>query len=266
MHIVEKLNELRNKKRKILSLFITAGYPTLESTVPLAVSLAHAGADIVEIGIPFSDPIADGPTIQKSSQIALQNGITTRITFEIAREIRRRSDIPLILMGYANSIYTFGLGNFLGTCKEIGVDGIIIPDLPLEESKEYRTVAKQNNIATIFLAAPTTPMDRLTQLDKASTGFLYCVSVTGVTGERQSISEQSERFLVQARAYVRNNPMLVGFGISTPEDARRISRLSDGVIIGSALLTLLHASSNNHAIENAAAFTKELRQALDAPN
>lgn len=255
------LNKLGN--RKALSLFVTAGYPTIESTVPLVVALANAGADVIELGVPFSDPIADGPTIQVSSEIALRNGVTLQKTLELAKKIRKQSDVPLVLMGYANPVYAYGLEKFLATCSNIGIDGTIIADLPLEESEEYRTFASKHNIATIFLAAPTTSNERLTELDNASTGFLYCVSVTGVTGERQELAKQSEEFLQRARAVVKKNPLLVGFGIATPDDARNVAKLSDGIIIGSALIKLIQNSSQDHFIEKAEEFVKLIRKALD---
>jgi tryptophan synthase alpha chain len=166
-------------------------------------------------------------------------------------------------MGYANPIYAYGLEQFMKTCSDIGIDGTIIADLPLEESEEYRALASKHNIATIFLAAPTTSNERLTELDNASTGFLYCVSITGVTGERQGLSALAEEFLLRARKVVKKNPLLVGFGIATPDDARNVARLSDGVIIGSALIKLLQHSSQNHLIEKATEFVKTMRKALD---
>ncbi|MBI1802854.1 MAG: tryptophan synthase subunit alpha [Ignavibacteria bacterium] len=260
----KRLESLRRDNRKALSLFVTAGFPSADSTVPLVIQLADAGADLIELGIPFSDPIADGPTIQNSSEVALRNGMSLPKTLEIAREIRKQSDVPLVLMGYANPIYAYGLMKFLGSCKETGIDGTIIPDMPLEESEEYRTMAQQCDIATIFLAAPTTPPERLVQLDQASSGFLYCVSITGVTGERQALAAQAESFLRRARASVKKNPLLVGFGISTPEDARRVAALSDGIIVGSALVKILQNANAHHAIDHAVEYARSLREALDS--
>jgi tryptophan synthase alpha chain len=263
MKFAYKLRLGKTKDRKALSLFVTAGYPTIESTVPLVVAIANAGADIIELGIPFSDPIADGPTIQASSEIALRNGVTLKKVFEMAKEIRKQTSVPLVLMGYSNPIYAYGIENFFKMCSGIGIDGTIIPDIPLEESEAYRTFAQKNDIATIFLAAPTTSNERLAELDNASTGFLYCVSVTGVTGERQGLAKQSEEFLQRARKVVKKNPLLVGFGISTPDDACNVARLSDGVIIGSALIKLMQNSPQNHLIENVTEFVKSMRKALD---
>ena len=259
-----RLEALRKEHRKALSLFVTAGFPSIGTTVPLVTELAKAGADLIELGIPFSDPIADGPTIQASSQIALQNGITLEKTFAVAKEIRKQCDLPLILMGYMNPIHAYGIQRFVDTCVSTGIDGTIIPDLPLEESEEYRHLAQAKNVATIFLAAPTTSRERLIQLDQISTGFLYCVSITGVTGERQSLASQAETFLKEARSVVKNNPLLVGFGIATPDDAKRVAALSDGIIVGSALVKILLQAKDNHAIDRAVAFVRSLRRALDS--
>ncbi len=263
MGLKNKIDPFLHNNRKALSLFVTAGYPTVETTVPLVVALAKAGADIIELGIPFSDPIADGPTIQLSSEVALRNGVTLQKTLDMAKEIHKQTNVPLVLMGYSNPIYAFGLQKFFSKCKDIGIDGTIIADLPLEESDEYRTLARQNDIATIFLAAPTTSPERLVQLDQASTGFLYCVSITGVTGERKALAGQADNFLKKARTCVKKNPLLVGFGISTPDDAKRIASLSDGIIIGSALIKTIQAAQNNHMIEEAVKYVKSMRNALD---
>lgn len=265
MRLTDTLNKLKQNKRKALSLFVTAGYPTLESTVPLIVTLAGAGADLIELGIPFSDPVADGPTIQMSSDIALRNGMTLIKTLEMAEQIRKQSQIPLILMGYANPIFTFGLDKFMSQCASIGIDGTIIADLPLEESNAYCASAKHHNIATIFLAAPTTSNERLKELDNTSKGFLYCISITGVTGTREGLSQDALTFLRRAKEQVTINPLLVGFGISTPEDARQAAAYSDGIIIGSALTKILSATSGD-PITNAVEFTSSMRKALDENN
>ncbi len=258
------IRQTQRANKKALSLFVTAGFPTLETTVSLVLALAKAGADVIELGIPFSDPVADGPVIQASSEIALRNGATLTKTLEMARQIREQSQIPLVLMGYANPILAFGMDKFLSTCEQIGINGCIIPDLPLEESTEYRTKALQHGISTIFLATPTTSTERLKQLDEISTGFLYCVSITGVTGERTQISEQSKDFLQRARETVKKNPLFVGFGISTPEYAKEISQYADGIIIGSALVKILQNSPPLNAIEEAVKFVLSVRKALDS--
>lgn len=262
MRIADTFQGLRAKRRKALSLFVTAGYPALADTVPLVLGLEKAGADLIELGIPFSDPIADGPTIQHSSEVALKNGVTLHRTLGLARQIRAESAIPLVLMGYANPIWSYGLDRFLSEAAAIGIDGVIIADLPMEESGPYVSSARKLGLATIFLAAPTTPAARLAELDRVSTGFLYCISITGVTGERTSPSLRPEEFLAEARASVKHNPLLVGFGISTPDDARRIALLSDGIIVGSALIKALGNSSGGNA-GAAYALVGSMRKALD---
>jgi tryptophan synthase alpha chain len=262
MRLRTTLQQFKQNKRKALSLFITAGYPKLETTVPFVVALADAGADLIELGIPFSDPVADGPTIQHSSDIALRNGMTLQKTFEMAKEIRRQREIPIILMGYANPIFIFGLDNFMKACASIGIDGTIIADLPPEESHDYRISARLHDIAAIFLATPTTSNERLKELGTLSDGFLYCVSVTGVTGTRQGVAEEALTFLRRAREQVVRNPLLVGFGISSPEDARHVAPYSDGIIIGSALMKLISDSSAG-SIESAIEFVRSMRKALD---
>lgn len=262
--LAASLSALRSSNRKALSLFVTAGYPSPDATTPLVVGLANAGADVIEIGIPFSDPIADGPTIQMSSETALRNGTTMATVLDIVSRIRKQTDIPLVLMGYSNPIFAYGLENFMAVVSSLGVDGTILADLPLEESDEYVSVAQRNRIAPIFLAAPTTPDARLRQLDDRSSGFLYCISVTGVTGARKDITGSAASFLRRARQCVKRNPLLIGFGISTPEDATSLSRLSDGVIIGSALITIMEQQRNGEGITRAAEFTRSIRRAIDA--
>jgi tryptophan synthase alpha chain len=263
MRISHRLQQLRQEGRKALSVFITAGFPTIGGTVPLALALEKAGADLMELGVPFSDPIADGPTIQRSSEAALRNGVTLEKTLGFVREIRQRSEVPLVLMGYANPIYTYGQERLLDACSEAGVDGLIIADLPLEESAGYVASAAKREIATIFLAAPTTPAARLARLDEVSTGFLYCISITGVTGAQPSRAAETRDFLKLARATIRHNPFLVGFGISTPTEARLMAEMSDGVIIGSALIRTLEETSGGRTVEKGSEFVRSMRIALD---
>ena len=256
--------ERRAEGRKALSLYVTPGYPDVATTVPLILALARAGADMIELGIAFSDPIADGPTIQESSTVALANGMTLERTFEIVRAVRAESDIPLLLMGYANPIYSCGTTRFVQTCASIGVNGTIIPDLPLEESAQYRALALQHGVASVLLAAPTTPDERLALLDEATTGFLYCVAVAGVTGARSGVARATTGFLERARSHVRRHPLMVGFGIATPPDAALAARSADGVIIGSALIKII-GSGRPDRLDEAVRFTRAVRAALDAP-
>jgi tryptophan synthase alpha chain len=261
--LTRHLADLKSKNRKALSLYVTTGFPAADITTPLVLELAKSGADIIELGIPFSDPIADGPTIQQSSEAALRNGITLERTLSVAAEIRAQSDIPLVLMGYINPVYAYGIPRFIQHCSSIGIDGTIIPDLSLEESKEYRDIAERHQISPILLAAPTTTDERLIQLDNDSRGFLYCVSVTGVTGERTGIAHEAAKFIERTRNIVKKNPLLAGFGISSPDDARTVASRCDGVIIGSALIQLLGDQPQDSAIERASRFTRSLRTALD---
>jgi len=225
--------------RKFLSLFITAGYPGLTATVPIAQLLANSGADLIELGIPFSDPLADGPTIQRASTVALQNGVTLATVLEMAKEISSKTTVPIILMGYYNPILQFGVERFISAAHGAGVQGMIIPDLPIEESKTIREHALAAGMSLIYLVAPNTPAPRLGLIDSLTTSFVYATSVTGVTGARQNVAAAASDFLTKLRRHIRH-PMLVGFGVSTPEDARRLCRQSDGVIVGSALVSLIN--------------------------
>jgi tryptophan synthase alpha chain len=261
--VSEKLSQLRQRGKKALSLFVTAGFPELDSTVPIILELERAGADLIELGIPWSDPLADGPILQACSERSLRNGTSVKGVFRMVENLRKHSQIPIVLMGYANPVFSYGMERFLTQCSASGADGTIIADLPLEESGEYMRTAERLGIATIFLAAPTTSDSRLQELDSASRGFLYCVSITGVTGERTGIAAQAEEFLGRARRLTRKNSLLVGFGITTAEDARSIAQLADGVIIGSALMKTIGAASPEEAHLKAGEFARAFRQALD---
>ncbi len=265
---MSRLTQLFEQKRhsggKALSFFLTAGFPTIESTIPTVHALHDSGADLIELGIPFSDPIADGPTIQQSSDIALRNGVTIDVIFDLVMQLRTRSSIPLVLMGYANPIYAYGMVRFLDACVRTGVDGVIIPDIPLEEGAEYRKLASERGIDAILLATPTSDPERVRRIDEASRGFLYCVSVTGVTGGRSNLRSATGEYIRSLRASVRNNPVLVGFGISTPDDARFMASVSDGIIIGSALLDTISRSSPDARLAAVRKFARSMRAALDS--
>ena len=257
--------DCKKSKRKILSLFLTAGFPELQSTVPLIIEMANSGADVIELGLPFSDPVADGPVIQHSSEVALRNGMSINKAFEIVEEARKDTDVPLVMMGYANPVYSYGLERFFDRCASAHVEGTIIADLPIEESVEYRRCAIERSVSTIFLAAPTTSNDRLKKLDQVSTGFLYCVSVTGVTGERTDLAGQASDFLHRVRQCVTINPVLVGFGLATTHDARRVAALSDGIVIGSSFIKLLAESTNGRLLSATSRFVTTMRTTLDTP-
>jgi len=230
--------EQKKEDEKIMSLFITAGYPDLDSTVDLILGFEENGADMIELGMPFSDPLADGPTIQYASNVAIENGITMKKIFEMVREVRKSSEIPIILMGYINPVFRYGVEAFCRDAEESGVDGLIIPDAPLEESSIISESAEKHGLEMIYLVAPNSTDTRMRMVDEQSSGFVYCVSVTGVTGARsgEEVARSVERFIERVKSNVTKNPKLVGFGIKNHEDAMIISEQVDGYIVGSALV------------------------------
>jgi tryptophan synthase alpha chain len=264
--LTQKLAHLKTTDSKALSVFITAGFPSIDATVDIVRTLEENGADIIEIGIPFSDPLADGPTIQRSSEIALKNGINVRKVLDIVSSVRSVSGIPIVLMGYLNPLLAFGLDTFIEAAAAAGAYGLIIPDLPFEEASDYRRLATTRGLSTIFLAAPTTGNERLRALDEASTGFLYCVSITGVTGQREGLPAEVTDFLRRVRSCATTNPVLVGFGISGKADVRQLSPYCDGVIVGSALIQRILNSNNGKYLNEIGGFVKELREGLEESN
>ncbi len=240
---LQKLFKTRAHDHKIMSLFITAGYPNPGSTVELIMELEASGADIIELGMPFSDPLADGPTIQYASKIALDQGVHMDTIFEMVRQIRIRSNIPIVLMGYINPVLKYGLDAFFLKATETGVDGIILPDVPPGEFPEVESLCLQHGIAPIFLVAPNTSDERMRTIDKSSRGFVYCVSVTGVTGARDGseISRSITSFIDRVRENVTENPVLIGFGIRSHKDAMAISAGVEGFIVGSALIDYIRS-------------------------
>ncbi len=247
---------------KIMSLFISAGYPDLESTVELILGFEKNGADLIELGMPFSDPLADGPTIQYASNVAISNGITMKKIFEMVKEIRKSSEIPIILMGYINPILKYGVEKFCRDAQQCGVDGLIIPDAPLEESSIISEAASALNLDMIFLVAPNSSDQRMQMVDDKSSGFVYCVSVTGVTGARQGneVAKSVEKFIGRVNKNVTKNPKLVGFGIKNYKDAQLISKEVDGFIVGSALIdTIRKKYPNKEWKQSVFSFVKELK-------
>ena len=230
-----------------MSLFLTAGFPDLESTVDLVLGFEENGADIIELGIPFSDPLADGPTIQYSSDVAISKGITIDKIFGMVAEIRKKSEIPIILMGYMNPVLRYGVKAFCEKASEVGVDGLILPDIPVEESGLIEEEAQANNLPIIYLVAPNTTNERMQLADEKSGGFVYCVSVTGVTGARdgKEVSDSVSKFIERVRTNVTRNPVMVGFGIKSHEDAQNIASNADGFIVGSALIDAVKKSYPN---------------------
>lgn len=235
---IATLFERHDDSSKIMSLFLTAGYPDPEATVDLILGFEENGVDLVELGMPFSDPLADGPTIQYSSNVAIEHGITMSKILQIVRRVREKSEIPIILMGYINPVLRYGIEKFCKDAADAGVDGLIIPDIPIEESDILKEEADNHGLPMIYLVAPNTSDERMRKIDQQSQGFVYCVSVTGVTGAREGdeVAQSVQRFIDRVKENVTRNPKMVGFGIKSHEDAQRIAREMDGFIVGSALI------------------------------
>ncbi len=246
------------ENRKALSVFLTAGFPQVAGFVDLALQVYEAGADLIELGIPFSDPLADGPIIQKSSQSALENGVDLKLVLSIAAEIRRQSGKPLILMGYANPILRFGCTAFIERASAAGVDGLIIPDLPLEESRRFWAETDLNGLDNILLTTPVSGDERIRAIDQASSGFVYCVSVTGTTGERLDFDRQVIENLQRTYQLLQKNNMLIGFGISGPAAIEQLKPWSDGFIVGSAVVKRL-GQGGRAELQSALEFIRELK-------
>jgi len=245
--------------RKALIAYLTVGYPSREATGQAAAVLAGSGCDIIELGIPFSDPLADGATIQKASYQALKEGITPRDCLEIARKLRQEITTPLVFMSYYNPILSFGLGAFCQASAKAGVDGLIIPDLPPEEGEELEVSTRRHGLDLVYLLTPASTEARIFLVAERSQGFIYLVSLTGVTGARQTLPAELEDFVRSVRQKT-SKPLCVGFGVSNPEQAGRVARIADGVIVGSRLLELITEDASLSSLKSA---VLSLRQALD---
>jgi tryptophan synthase alpha chain len=240
-----RLAALLAQKANLLNIYFTAGFPQLADTVTILESLAQAGADVIEIGMPYSDPLADGPTIQQSSQRAIDNGMTLRLLFEQLRGIRARVQTPLILMGYLNPVLQFGIEAFCQAAAEVGVDGLILPDLPLAEYEaEYRPVFKRYGLSNIFLVTPQTSEARIRRIDALSDSFIYLVSSASTTGAKAGLSDDQLAYFERIRAMQLRTPQLIGFGIADRASFERACAHARGAIIGSAFIKLLAASQN----------------------
>ncbi len=241
----KKFRELKRGRKKAFIAYITAGDPSFAMTKEIVLALERSGADIVELGIPFSDPLADGPTIQAASHRALLKGATLRKIFSLASALRKVTDIPILFMTYYNPVLRYGIQNFVKSCKKSGVDGVIIPDLPFEEARDLVKVSKKSDVATIFLAAPTSTKRRVKDIVKNSTGFIYYVSLIGVTGARRKLPPEIASNVRRIKSMTRK-PVAVGFGISRAAQARDIARIADGVIVGSAIVKIIADNQKNH--------------------
>jgi tryptophan synthase alpha chain len=238
---LQKLFSEKTGNGKVMSLFLTAGFPDPSVTVELVRELERSGADILELGMPFSDPLADGPTIQYASKTALDKGVHLDSIFSMVEEIRSFSEMPIVLMGYINPVIRYGLEAFFHKAALSGVDGIILPDVPPGELPELEGLCKKHHIAPIHLVAPNTSGERMKEIDKASRGFVYCVSVTGVTGARdgEEVGRSVAGFIRKVRNNITRNPVLVGFGIRSHADAMAVSSETEGFIVGSALIDFI---------------------------
>lgn len=249
----------RAERRAALMPYLTLGFPTPEESTALVEQVVAAGADLLEMGVPYSDPIADGPVLQRAMEVALQHGVTLARCLDMVRSVRQRGvRVPLVLMGYFNPILAYGERDFCRDCCQVGVDGLIVPDLPPEEGKELEDACRAHGLALIYLLAPNSSHERIQLVSERSQGFIYLVSATGITGPRSRVPADLAAFVSRVRAVTRK-PAAVGFGISTAGQAREVAALADGVIVGSALVRLAEKQDGGN---QAAAFVTSLRQAM----
>jgi tryptophan synthase alpha chain len=241
--IERKFKELRRNKKKAFIAFITAGYPNLNITRKLVLEFARVGVDIIELGVPFSDPLADGPIIQEASGAALKRKININEILSLVKELRKDTDIPICLMSYYNPIFCFDEERFLRKAKDSDADGVIIPDLPPEEGRSFIRLAHKFNLDSIFFLSPTSPLKRIKLVANASRGFIYYVSLTGVTGLRRNLASDLAHNLKIIKKYT-SKPICVGFGISTPSHVKQIYKIADGIIVGSAIIKKIKENLN----------------------
>jgi len=260
--IQDKFKELKSKNEKALISYIMTGFPNEDTTLSIVRGLVKGGTDIIELGFPFSDPIADGPVIQNASTVSLNKGAKIEKFFKIVKKIRKETDIPLVLMTYTNILYAHGYSAFMSKAKSVGIDGLILPDMSIEESKEYLISAKKNNLDTIFLVSPNTKNDRLKKIAKVSTGFLYMVAVFGTTGVQTKIHKYTIDAIKNAKKIVgKKIPIGIGFGVSTSADVKKyVSVGVDAVIVGSANLKIIENTSSSKLQKRITEYTKKLKR------
>lgn len=247
---MNRINLKLQENKKLLSIYFTAGFPNLNDTVSIIQELENSGVDMIEIGLPFSDPLADGPTIQESSTIALQNGMTTKLLFEQLKEIRKSVAIPLLIMGYFNPILQFGVERFCQKCAEVGIDGVIIPDLPLTAfEQEYKTVFEHFNLKNIFLITPQTSEERIRKIDSLTDSFIYMVSSSSTTGSQNTFGENQKKYFDRIAKMELKNPQIVGFGISDKVTFQQATEGQKGAIIGSGFVKFI-GQNNISSIQN----------------
>ena len=259
--IQQVFEKTRAQKRAALMPYYTLGYPTPETSLEILTAISTSGADLIELGMPFSDPLADGPTIQASTQVALQAGMTIPRCLEITSQLRERgAEQALILMGYINPLVSYGVERFVQDAATAGADGLIVADLPLEESGDLETACRKENLALVCLLAPDSPPERVEMIAHRTSGFLYLVSLAGVTGARKDLPPHLPEFVQRVRKVART-PLAVGFGVSTPQHARLVGELADGVIVGSALIDAVKHAAD--PVKAAGDFVASLRAALE---
>lgn len=252
---MNRIHKKLQEEKKLLSIYFTAGYPKLEDTVPIIEKLQENGVDMIEIGLPFSDPLADGPTIQESSTEALKNGMTTKKLFEQLKDIRKTVHIPLIIMGYFNPMMQYGIDAFCSKCAEIGIDGLIIPDLPVDVyEEEYKEQFEKYGLSNVFLITPQTSDERIRFIDSVSNGFIYMVSSASVTGAKNTFGDVQAQYFERIHQLNLKNPQIVGFGISNKDTFEAATKLAKGAIIGSAFIKML----NKKGIEGIPDFVKSI--------
>jgi tryptophan synthase alpha chain len=243
---MNRINQKLQEDKKLLSIYFSAGYPSLNDTVQIIEDLEKSGVDMIEIGLPFSDPLADGPTIQESSTQALHNGMTTRLLFEQLKDIRKTVKIPLIIMGYFNPMLQYGMEAFCEKCQEIGLDGLIIPDLPVDiYVAEYKSIFEKYGLINVFLITPQTSEERIRYIDSVSNGFIYMVSSASVTGNQEGFGTTQESYFKRIASMNLKNPQIIGFGINNRETFKKATQYAKGAIIGSAFIKFLNPQNVN---------------------
>lgn len=253
---MNRINTALKQDKKLLSIYFTAGYPSLHDTTKIIQDLEQHGVDMIEIGLPFSDPLADGPTIQESSTLALKNGMTTQLLFEQLKDIRKSVNIPLIIMGYFNPMMQYGIEAFCAKCQEIGIDGLIIPDLPVNEYHEhYQDTFEKYGLINVFLITPQTSDKRIRFIDDVSNGFIYMVSSASTTGAKSTFGDTQQQYFERIEALNLKNPQIVGFGISNNETFMQATKTAKGAIIGSAFIKHL----TQYGTGNIGDFVKSIR-------
>ena len=250
-----RIKELLERKENILSIYFTAGYPELNDTTEIIERLVKSGTDLIEVGLPFSDPLADGPTIQKSGTIALDNGMTTKLLFDQLKDIRSKTDVPLIMMGNLNPAMQYGIEDFCAKCEEVGFDGIILPDLPVDVyEKEYRALFEKHGLINILLITPQTTEERVRYIDSISDGFIYMVSDSSITGAKSGISDSQQAYFDRINNMNLKNPRIIGFGISDNKAFEKAVNSASGAIIGSAFINHLET----HGIQGIEGFVNKI--------